>query len=71
MTPEDLKEWRIVNGYTQVTLAQALNVIPITVSRWERGVREIPSFLNLALGYLELKRGEPVEGDKKKTDKEV
>ena len=71
MTPEDLKKWRTVNGYTQVTLAQALNVIPITVSRWERGVREIPSFLHLALGYLELKGGEPVERDRKKTKKEV
>ena len=67
MKPEDLRKWRTVNGYTQVTLAQALNVIPITVSRWEQGVREIPSFLHLALRCLELKGGEPVERDKRKT----
>lgn len=44
-----------MNGFTQVTLAKALDVIPITVSRWERGVREIPSFLMLALEALECK----------------
>ncbi|WP_420265378.1 helix-turn-helix domain-containing protein [Candidatus Magnetominusculus dajiuhuensis] len=60
MTPKELKKWRADNGYTQVTLAKALSVIPITVSRWERGVREIPKFLHLALKYLELKGGETI-----------
>ncbi|MBF0556063.1 MAG: helix-turn-helix transcriptional regulator [Nitrospirae bacterium] len=58
MTPIELKQWRANNGYSQVKLAEALSVIPITVSRWERGVREIPKFLHLALKYLELKGGE-------------
>jgi transcriptional regulator with XRE-family HTH domain len=60
MTPKDLKQWREANGYSQGNLAEALSVHIITVSRWERGAREIPSFLKLALSYLELK------GDKQK-----
>jgi hypothetical protein len=42
----------------------------LTVSRWERGVREIPSFLHLALRCLELEGGEIKAKGKKKT-KEV
>jgi transcriptional regulator with XRE-family HTH domain len=45
----------MANGYNQERLAKALPVHAQTISRWERGVREIPSFLKLALGYLELK----------------
>ena len=58
MTPDDLKEWRDKNGYTQVSLARALEVHSITVSKWERGVYEIPSFLHLALRCLEIEGGE-------------
>lgn len=58
MNPDDLKKWRKRNGYSQPQLAKALGVIPLTVSRWERGVREIPSFLHLALECLEMKGGE-------------
>lgn len=54
MTPTDLKEWREANGYSQNDLAEALSVHIMTVSRWERGVREIPPFLHLALKYLEM-----------------
>ena len=54
MTPEDLKEWREANGYSQSRLAEALLVHIMTVSRWERGAREIPSFLHLALTSLEM-----------------
>jgi len=70
MTPEDLKAWRKKNGYTQPLLAQALGVHPISVCRWEIGVREIPSFLALALRALELegREGRPRET---KTEKEV
>jgi transcriptional regulator with XRE-family HTH domain len=53
MTPNQLKKWRKKNSYSQGRLAKALGVIPLTVSRWERGVREIPSFLHLALIGLE------------------
>ncbi|MBN1365180.1 MAG: helix-turn-helix transcriptional regulator [Syntrophaceae bacterium] len=55
MTPEELKQWREANGYSQKGLARALSCHVMTISRWERGAREIPSFLKLALGYLELK----------------
>ena len=58
MNPDDLKKWRKRNGYSQPQLARTLGVIPLTVSRWERGVREIPSFLHLALECLEMKGGE-------------
>ena len=62
MTPIDLKEWREANGYSQSGLAEALSVHIMTVSRWERGVREIPPFLHLALNCLEMQA-------KKKTKK--
>ena len=58
MTPDKLKLWRNKHAYSQGDLAKALKVIPLTVSRWERGVREIPSFLHLALRCLELEGGE-------------
>ena len=53
LTPEDLKHWRELNGYSQMKLAAALRVSRVTVTRWETGVREIPSFLGLALAGLE------------------
>ena len=56
---KELKAWRKNNGYSQGKLAKALGVIPLTVSRWERGVREIPSFLHLALTALE---GKAIKG---------
>ena len=59
MEPKELKQWRIANGYNQERLAKALSVHVQTISRWERGAREIPSFLKLALGYLELKGDKP------------
>ena len=58
MTPDDLKVWRKEHGYTQDSLARALGVIKLTVSRWETGHRQIPSFLHLALDALECKGGE-------------
>ena len=70
MTPDDLKTWREKHGYTQVTLAQVLGVHEMTVSKWERGVREISPFLHLALEKLECKGGEKDQRDTK-TEKEV
>jgi transcriptional regulator with XRE-family HTH domain len=72
MTPEDLKKWRTEHGYTQITLSHALRTHSMTISKWERGEREMPSFLHLALYGLECKSKE-VKKDKgtKKTKKEV
>lgn len=58
MTPKELKAWRKKNGYSQGKLAKVLGVASLSVSRWERGVRQIPSFLHLALECLKLKGGE-------------
>ncbi len=58
MTGNELKQWRMKTGYSQGQLAKALGVIPITISRWERGERQIPSFLHLALDQLEMKGDE-------------
>ena len=72
MTPQDLKQWRIKNGYTQALLAKALDTHVITISRWENGAREIPSFLYLALDALECKRKEMKKAKgTTKTKKEV
>jgi DNA-binding transcriptional regulator YiaG len=68
MTPMELKQWRKKNGYTQITLAKALNVYQETVARWETGVREIPSFLHLALDALECKKKEVKKVREKKKE---
>jgi len=65
MGPNDLKQWRKRNGYTQSQLAEVLGVIPISVSRWERGERQIPPFLHLALKYLE-EKGDEIRPEAKK-----
>lgn len=58
LNPSELLQWRKKNGYSQISLGKALGVSTITVYRWEKEMREIPSFLHLALKYLELKGGE-------------
>ena len=58
MNPAELVKWRAKNGYSQITLGKALGVSTITVYRWEKGMREIPPFLHLALKYLAQKGGE-------------
>ena len=57
MTAQELVEWRKKNGYSQIALGKVLGVSNITVFRWEKEMRAIPSFLHLALKYLELKGG--------------
>jgi transcriptional regulator with XRE-family HTH domain len=58
MERDELKKWREVNEYSQGQLARILEVDVMTVSRWERGIMKIPSFLKWALAYLELKGNE-------------
>lgn len=53
MEPIELKKWRLKNDWSQAQLARVLGVTMQAVSMWERGVRSIPSFLWLALSYLE------------------
>jgi DNA-binding transcriptional regulator YiaG len=55
MNPIELKKWRAKNDWSQGQLAAVLKVSIQTISRWERGTREIPSFLSLALQLLEIK----------------
>ncbi len=73
MNPTELQAWRKKNSYSQGRLATALGVIPLTISRWERGVREIPSFLHLALRCLELEgsKGKNSKGLKTKKERNV
>ena len=57
MKPEELRKWREENGYTQAELAGILGVAMMSVSRWEIGMRSIPSFLHLALKAIPRKGG--------------
>jgi transcriptional regulator with XRE-family HTH domain len=54
MDNEALKKWRLKHGYSQAQLADALQVDVMTISRWERGARQSPPFLRLALRALEM-----------------
>lgn len=72
MKPSELIKWRKQNGYSQITLGKALGVSTITVYRWEKAMREIPSFLHLALRCLESEGGEAkTKGTKKKKERKV
>jgi len=65
MKPQELKDWRRENGYSQGELADILGVALQTVSRWERGTREITSFLHLALKAIPKKGGGKKSGTAK------
>ena len=54
MTPEEIRQYRGRLGLTQAELATMLGVDPVSVSRWERGVRvpPMPTVLRLALEHL-------------------
>jgi transcriptional regulator with XRE-family HTH domain len=60
MTTKELKAWRAKNGYSQAQLGKVLRVTSLTVSRWERGERHIPSFLHLTLECVE-KKGDEIK----------
>jgi DNA-binding XRE family transcriptional regulator len=67
MKPKELKKWRAENGYNQGELADILGVYLQTVSRWETGTREIPSFLHLALKAIPKKGGGNKQRSTRKT----
>jgi len=67
MKPEELKKWRKGSGYTQGELGDILGVALMTVSRWECGTREIPSFLHWALKAIPMKGGDKKHGCTTKT----
>lgn len=71
MESSDLIKWRSEHGYTQKELAIKLGVQTITVYRWEKAMREIPSFLHLALECMGKKGGgkETIKGTKKKKER--
>ena len=62
MIPEDLKKWRKKNNYSQSQLAKHLGVATLTISKWERGERGIPSFLHLALECTKKRDEKPRTG---------
>jgi transcriptional regulator with XRE-family HTH domain len=69
MEGEELRKWRDRTGYSQGQLSRILGVDVMTVSRWERGIMQIPSYLKWALAYLELK-GEELKPPLKRKRKE-
>ena len=72
MSPAELTEWIEASGYSRKELAEILGVSNVSVSRWEHGTRDIPSFLHLALECLEKKGGKTNKGNtKKKTGKDT
>ena len=48
MTPEELKEWRTELGMSQIEFGQYLSPTrtPIIISKWERGVNDIPQWVD-------------------------
>ena len=60
MDADELREKRKALEMTQAQLAKALGVNVMTVSRWERGLRSIPSHLPLALEAIEAKQKKKV-----------
>lgn len=62
MKPNELIKWRKKNSYSQSELARTLGVHVLTISRWERGIREIPEYLYRALRDIECER--KMKGDR-------
>jgi transcriptional regulator with XRE-family HTH domain len=56
MDADELRGKRKALEMTQAQLAKALGVNIMTVSRWERGLRSVPSHLSLALEAIEAKQ---------------
>jgi DNA-binding XRE family transcriptional regulator len=72
VTSIELKKWREKHSLTQNQLGRLLGVTKTCVYRWEAGFRHIPSFLHLALKWLELEGGETkAKGKKNKGGEKV
>lgn len=56
MTPQELRARRAALGLSQAALAAALGGVSANaVARWERGAREFPPYLELAIEAIEQK----------------
>ncbi len=66
MRPNELQTWRARNGFSQSQLARVLGVDVMTISRWERGVSDVPPFLHLALAHLEERKEKPQPNKRRK-----
>jgi transcriptional regulator with XRE-family HTH domain len=49
MTAEELQSWRTWQGWSQEDLADFLGTHPMTVSKWERGLHEVPPMVAVIL----------------------
>ncbi len=52
MKPAELKRWRAEHQMTQQKLADTLGIDIMTVSRWERGLNRIPTYLDFTLAMI-------------------
>lgn len=57
--PPELRAWRAAHDLSQPALAALLGIHEMTLSRWERGEREIPPYLHLALRSVAQDLGRP------------
>ena len=53
MKGKDIREWRERMEWTQLALANELEVTEMTVYRWERDKGPIPKSVELALKHIE------------------
>lgn len=57
---KNMREWRKERGLTQVQVAEGTGCAPLTVKRWEKGVKPSPAYRRLIAAYraLQDKKGE-------------
>jgi transcriptional regulator with XRE-family HTH domain len=68
MTGAQIKAGRLAQGWTQVELAEALDVAPETISRWENDVIFISRRSKLALkSLLGQEESKPVKSKRRKS----
>jgi DNA-binding transcriptional regulator YiaG len=57
VTPKELRQHRERLGLTQQDLAVRLDVVVMTVSKWERGIHRIPESVALAVQQMRAEKG--------------